>query len=91
VETQHEEFTGSIGDGVLSERLVHMLLDSVVGDVRWFAPLSDRFFSIATVPAIHQPWWLNFFLHWSFLLELALVGTAVAMWRMTREPVDTAA
>jgi len=62
--------------------LVHMALDSVVGDIRWFAPLSDRSFSIATVPAVHQPWWLNFLLHWSFLLELSLVAAAVVVWRM---------
>ncbi|EFA5024753.1 TPA: metal-dependent hydrolase, partial [Escherichia coli] len=32
------------------------------------------------ITAVHHPWWLNFLLHWSFLLELALVVAAIAMW-----------
>ena len=59
---------------------VHMLLDSVVGDIAWLAPFDDRFFSLFIVPAVYQVWWFNFILHWSFLLELMLVTSAVIMW-----------
>jgi inner membrane protein len=71
--------------------LVHMVLDSVVGDVRWLAPLSDRAFALAAVPALYKPWWLNFLLHWSFLLELSLVAGAFAMWRSLKLSTDAAA
>jgi hypothetical protein len=60
---------------------VHLLLGTIVGDIWWLAPFVDRPFALATVPAQFHPWWLNFVLHWSFALELALVGWSVWLWR----------
>ncbi|MEH6565278.1 MAG: metal-dependent hydrolase [Halopseudomonas sp.] len=60
---------------------LHMLLDSIVGDVWWFAPWIDQPFVLFTVQAVYTPWWLNFFLHWSFALELAVWGWAIFLWR----------
>jgi hypothetical protein len=65
--------------------LLHMVLDSVVGDIWWLAPLDGKPFSFAIVPALYQPWWLNFLLHWSFLLELGLAAWAFALWRRQRQ------
>jgi len=59
---------------------LHMLLDSVVGDIWWGAPFSDKPFSFFTVPARYNPWWLNFLLHWSFGLELAIAALALCLW-----------
>ncbi len=56
--------------------LIHLLLDCVVGDVPLLAPWSMDFYALSTVPAVVQPWWLNFLIHWSFLLELAIIFTA---------------
>ena len=52
--------------------LIHMALDSIVGDIWWFAPWLDKPYSLFTVPARFKFWWLNFILHWSFILEIAL-------------------
>ena len=62
---------------------IHMLLDSIVGDIWWLAPFVDRPFALFTVPALYQPWWLNFILHWSFALEVALVIWAAWLWRQS--------
>ncbi len=67
---------------------LHILLDTIVGDIWWFAPLDGAPFSFATVPARYQPWWLNFLLHWSFLLELALVVAAAVLWRRSPPPAN---
>jgi len=61
--------------------LVHMLLDTIVGDIWWFAPFVDKPFSFFTVPALYKPWWLNFLFHWSFAMELAVAGWAIYLWR----------
>jgi len=29
----------------------------------------------------YKPWWLNFILHWSFALEIALLIWAAWLWR----------
>lgn len=60
---------------------MHLILDSIVGDIWWLAPYVDQPFALATVPARWQPWWLNFIFHWSFTLELAVVGWAIWLWR----------
>lgn len=56
---------------------IHMFLDTIVGDIWWFAPFIDKPFAFFTVPALYKPWWLNFLLHWSFALELA-----VSIWAL---------
>jgi inner membrane protein len=58
-----------------------MLLDSIVGDIWWFAPFVDKSFALFTVPALYHPWWLNFVLHWTFLLELLILLWAVNIWQ----------
>ncbi|MEH6490926.1 metal-dependent hydrolase [Halopseudomonas sp.] len=60
---------------------LHMLLDSIVGDVWWLAPWIDQPFVLFTVQAVYTPWWLNFFLHWTFALELVVVAWAIYLWR----------
>ena len=60
---------------------LHMALDSIVGDIWWLAPFVDQRFSLFVVPAYYKWAYLNFFLHWSFAFELALVAWAVYLWR----------
>lgn len=60
---------------------IHMLLDSIVGDIWWFAPFIDKPFALFTVEAVYKPWWLNFILHWSFALEILVLGWAYYLWR----------
>ena len=59
---------------------IHMCLDSIVGDIWWFAPVIDKPFSLFTVPPVYKPWWFNFLLHWSMLLEVALAVLAIWLW-----------
>ena len=61
--------------------LFHMVLDTVVGDIWWLAPLIDQRFSFFSVPALYQPWWLNFLFHWSFALEICILTAAILLWR----------
>lgn len=60
---------------------IHLFLDSIVGDIRWLAPIANESFSIFVVSARYQPWWLNFILHWSFMLELGILAWAIVLWR----------
>jgi inner membrane protein len=61
----------------------HLLLDSVAGDIWWLWPWLDTPFSLVSIPAIHAPWWLNYLLHWSFAVELAIVAAALR-WESVR-------
>jgi membrane-bound metal-dependent hydrolase YbcI (DUF457 family) len=57
--------------------LLHVVLDSTAGGIRWLWPFSDAEFAMSHVPARHHPWYLNFVLHWTFALELAILAAAV--------------
>lgn len=61
---------------------LHLLLDTVAGDIAWAWPFSDRFFALVTVPATYDHYIVSFVLHWTFLLEIAIWVTAASLyWR----------
>lgn len=60
--------------------MLHMVLDTIVGDIWWFAPWVDAPYSLFTVPARFDYWWLNFILHWSFILEFTLCVSTYYAW-----------
>ena len=61
--------------------VLHVVLDSLVGDIWWFTPFLDQPYAMFTVPAKFQPWWLNFILHGSFAVELAICIWALLIYR----------
>jgi inner membrane protein len=63
--------------------LLHLVLDTTAGGIRWLWPFSNAEFAMSHVEARHQVWYLNFVLHWTFALELAIV--AVALWVMRKD------
>lgn len=61
--------------------VLHLILDSFVGDIWWFAPFGKNPYAMFTVPALFKPWWLNFFFHWSFAVELVMCLWALTVYR----------
>jgi inner membrane protein len=61
--------------------LMHIVLDSIVGDILWFAPFTNESFALFSVPELFKPWWLNYVLHWTFSMELLLTFWAIVLWR----------
>jgi len=62
----------------------HMILDTVAGGIMWQYPWSDTMFSFVTIPDMgYRPAALNFFMNWTFLLELAIVLTSIAVFLRT--------
>ena len=59
--------------------LSHLLLDSIAGDIWWLYPLFDQPYSLVSIKAQYQPWWLNYMLHWTMALELANIALAVGL------------
>lgn len=63
----------------------HLLLDTLVGHIWWLYPLSNQSLSLAEVENRFQPWWMNFFLHWTTLLEVLIIS--IAAWMEIRRPL----
>lgn len=64
--------------------LLHILLDSVVGEIMWLWPYSTQLYSLFTVPGREGVHFIVAFLtHWTILFE-GLVWTAAAVLWMRR-------
>lgn len=57
--------------------IVHLILDSITAPLWWFYPLSDTAVMLIEVPARYSHWFISMILHWSFLLELLIIVTAL--------------
>lgn len=64
---------------------LHLVLDSLVGDIMWLAPFDDGLYALFTVPPRYGHWITSFVLHWTFLAEVAIwVIAATLYFRRTR-------
>ncbi len=52
--------------------VLHILLDSIAGDIMWLWPISTELYALTSVPPTQNHWILSFLLHWTFLLELVI-------------------
>ncbi len=62
--------------------LLHLLLDTELGAIRWLYPFSTKSFPLFIVPARYDWTLLSFVLHWTFLFELVIVGASFFVYRM---------
>ncbi len=59
---------------------VHLLLDGITAPMWWLYPLFDNSVMLIEVPARYSHWLISMILHWSFLLELAIILTALYLF-----------
>lgn len=64
--------------------LVHMTLDSIVGEVAWAWPISEFTHPLVVVQATHSHWILSFLSHWTFKIEIAVTLLAAYVWWTSR-------
>ena len=64
--------------------LLHLALDTPIGEIAWGWPVSAQAGPLITVPARYPQWVLNFLIHWSFLIELALCAAAALVFARSR-------
>lgn len=65
--------------------ILHLFLDTLVGDIWWFAPMLDQPYALFEVTARYKPWWLNFIFHWSFAVEILICGYAYWIYRKSAQ------
>ncbi|MDP2691625.1 MAG: metal-dependent hydrolase [bacterium] len=59
-----------------SNWLLHLVLDTVVGEIQWLYPYTTERYALFEVPAVYGWWLWNFVFHWSFVLEVGIVVVA---------------
>jgi len=74
--------------GVGLGSLLHMVLDTTLGQIAWGWPLTDSYTTFITIASTHDHWLLSFMAHWTFKIELALAAAAaIVFWRRNRKPL----
>ena len=63
---------------------LHLVLDTMAGRIAWLCPFDCNGVGLIEVPSLYQPWWLNFFLHWTFAVEILVMVLAVVAFRHDR-------
>ncbi len=87
----------TLGVGYLAKRpfliglgiggLVHVALDTTLGEIAWAWPLSDHAAPFIVVQPTHSHFLLSFMAHWTFLIEIMLwVIAATVAWRIRKRP-----
>lgn len=63
--------------------MLHMAMDTVAAPIHWLAPFSQVATELVKIPKIHPNWIVSFVFHWTFLNEIAICLTALALfvWR----------
>ena len=64
---------------------VHLVLDTFTERIFWLYPLSNHGFQLIEVPAVYSHWIVSFILHWSFVVELAIVALALILFFRARK------
>ena len=68
--------------------MLHMVMDTIAAPLFWLAPFSFREFELVRVPATHASWIMSFLLHWTFLLEISICLSALALFLMRRHRAE---
>lgn len=58
----------------------HLLTDTVMGPVRWFAPFYKFEYELFQIPAQFSHWILSAIGYWTFLLDIAVCMAAAVVW-----------
>jgi len=61
---------------LLAGLFLHLALDTVTGGIAWLYPYDIGRYVLVDVPARFDWWVWNFVLHWSFVLEIAILAWA---------------
>jgi hypothetical protein len=70
----------TLGFVFIANVFLHLVLDSYVGHIYWLWPFSGKSFALLSVQRHHDFWVLNYLLHPTFALELAIVAVATMVW-----------
>ncbi len=68
--------------------ILHMVMDTIAAPLLWLAPFSFHEFELVRVPATHASWIVSFLLHWTFLLEISICLSALALFLMRRRRAE---
>ncbi|NNE89089.1 MAG: metal-dependent hydrolase [Silicimonas sp.] len=69
--------------------VLHVTLDTTLGQIAWAWPISARYWTFIEVQPTHSHYLLSFANHWTFQVELALVGLALLVfWKRRKASLE---
>jgi inner membrane protein len=68
--------------------ILHLVCDTLTGEIYWLYPLSNRGFNLFSVSDIHIWWVQNYISHWTFLVEIAICTIAMVVFLRIKETIN---
>jgi hypothetical protein len=65
--------------------LLHLVLDTLTGEVYWFAPFFHKGLNVFSVADVHVWWVRNYTDHWTFLFEIFISLAAMIVFLRVKE------
>ncbi|MEJ2402852.1 MAG: metal-dependent hydrolase [Candidatus Thiodiazotropha sp.] len=56
---------------------VHMILDTIAGDIWWLAPFVDESYTFYSQDMGYERRWMNILFNWAFAVEMGIVASAL--------------
>jgi inner membrane protein len=68
-----------------SSALLHLIFDTLTGDIYWLYPFSRHPFNVFSVHGTYIWWVHNYMHHWTFLFEIAIITYAMILFLRIQE------
>jgi hypothetical protein len=68
--------------------ILHLVCDTITGEIYWLYPLSSRGFNLFSVSDVHVWWVQNYISHWTFLVEIAISTIAMVVFLRIKETIN---
>ena len=65
--------------------LLHLMLDTHVGQIKWLFPFRDQYYYLFTVESYFGPSIFNYFIHWTFCIEIIITIIAIIVFSQTNK------
>ena len=75
--------------GVWIGVILHLLLDTIAGQIRWAWPFSNQAIQLVDIPPTHTWWVMSFIFHWTFCLEVGLIIIALLLFFKDRSRITS--
>ena len=73
-------FFSAVSIAMYSAALLHLVCDTLTGEIYWLYPFSMHPFNVFSVRGTYIWWVHNYMYHWTFLIEITIVVIAMAVF-----------
>ena len=75
----------AVSTTLCASAMLHLIFDTLTGTIYWLYPFSRAGVNMFKVADVHIWWVHNYTCHWTFLIEIAIIATAMIVFLRVKE------